>query len=315
VLAVNPSFERSLGYSLHDFESLSLDCVLPPPADAPKLQAVLRKLLRRPSFHGQARAIRKDGSTVEMAFVATPFRARERSGVVFVLADRQAQAAVDLHRQRFLEDLFARHEQERQRLAQELHDETGQSFAALTVGLLNLLDEIEDTNSRARVTALLLQIFEAMEGVRRMAQGLRPAVLDDRGLKAAFEALAREFEHRFGIDVDLHVAGLDDDRLGDETETALFRILQEALTNVGRHSGATTVSVILERGSGQLRLIVEDNGRGLPGGTPEACGECEGFGLRGMRERALLLGGSLVVESLPGSGTTLYVEVPVETVH
>ena len=139
---------------------------------------------------------------------------------------------------------------------------------------------------------------------------LRPTALDDLGLRAALANYINDWSRRAHVSAELHTTGLLDDRLPSETETALYRIAQEALTNVAKHSQAKNVEVILERRADHVLLIIEDDGVGFdPGGAAGAAGQ--GFGLLGMRERAGLIGATLQIESSVGAGTTIFVRMAV----
>jgi signal transduction histidine kinase len=148
-------------------------------------------------------------------------------------------------------------------------------------------------------------VVATLQDVRRLAVELRPKALDDFGLAAALERLVETFGERSGLDVQLE-AQLGDVRLADETETTLYRIVQEALTNIVKHAQAKTVSIILVRRGRRVSVLIEDDGSGfVPGEARE-----DGLGLVGMRERVALIGGKVTIESSPGAGTTLAVEVP-----
>ena len=152
-----------------------------------------------------------------------------------------------------------------------------------------------------------------MESARvdRLTFELRPPALDHIGLHGAITVLAEELSAASGVRVDVHLPGVEGERFGDGIETALYRVVQEALTNVWKHSGAKTASVIVEREGDALRMIVEDDGRGFDGDNALDGEPVRGrFGLLGMRERLALLGGAMHIESEPGSGTTIYVRVP-----
>jgi signal transduction histidine kinase len=219
------------------------------------------------------------------------------------LADRAA-IAVDLS-ERVSRDSVRRvveaQELERARLARELHDETGQALTSILLGL-KPLERSAESGAVALVREL---VVSTLQSVRRLAVELRPSALDDFGLVPAVERLAQTFREQSGLAVDLE-AQLGEDRLHPEAETTLYRVIQEALTNIVKHAGATRVSILLQRKSGAVVAVVEDDGSGFdPGATRE-----DALGLAGMRERVLLVGGRLQVESSPGSGTTLVAEVP-----
>jgi signal transduction histidine kinase len=148
----------------------------------------------------------------------------------------------------------------------------------------------------------------ALDSVHSLALELRPSVLDDLGLVAAVQRQVATYSGRFGLELDFHTSGLDSTRLAPEAETAVYRIVQEALTNVIRHSQATSGSVVLEMRRGLLVAIVEDNGRGFD--VDALLAREQSLGLHGMRERSFLVGGKLTIESSPGSGTTVFVQVP-----
>jgi two-component system, NarL family, sensor histidine kinase DevS len=200
-----------------------------------------------------------------------------------------------------LRRIVAAQELERQRLARELHDETGQALTSILLGLRQL--EGAEPESVAQLREL---VVATLQDVRRLAVELRPKVLDDFGLVPALERLTGAFAEQTGIDVDLE-AGAVSERLPAEVETAIYRIVQESLTNVVKHSRAQRVSVLLTRANGSIKVVIEDDGTGF---DPDAA-RSDGIGLIGMRERIELLDGTLAVESSETSGTTVAVEVPV----
>jgi PAS domain S-box-containing protein len=202
-------------------------------------------------------------------------------------------------------------EEERRRIARELHDETAQSLATLLLGLSALQDVRTLRAARGQARDLHQVATHALAEVRRLAWGLRPSVLDDLGLAAAVERYAEEYGRTRGIAVTVQVAGLDEARLPAPVETALYRILQEALSNVTRHAGARRVQVQLERRSGTVALTVVDDGRGFdPGQSPAPATAARGLGIHSMRERAAVHRGALAIESAPGRGTRVAVEIP-----
>jgi signal transduction histidine kinase len=220
----------------------------------------------------------------------------------------RASVAVDLS-QRIARDAFRRvveaQELERRRLARELHDETGQALTSILLGLKSLEDRLGVDDAREAVADLRELVVATLQDVRRLAVELRPKVLDDFGLVPALERLAESFADQTEIEVRFET-GLGDERLAPEAETALYRIVQESLTNVVKHAHARVVSIVLARKSNAVALVIEDDGQGFdPAGTREG-----GFGLEGMRERIGLLEGRLQVESRAGAGTTIVAEVP-----
>jgi signal transduction histidine kinase len=197
-------------------------------------------------------------------------------------------------------------ELERARLARELHDETGQALTSILLGLKPLERAADTPEGRDSIASLRELVVSTLHEVRRLAVELRPSALDDFGLVPAVERLADTFREQSGIHVDLE-ALLGEERLPADVETALYRVIQEAFTNVIKHSGAKRVSILLQRKNHAVMAVVEDDGTGFdPGGTRD-----DALGLAGMRERVALVGGRLLVESTSGAGTTLFAEVPV----
>jgi signal transduction histidine kinase len=210
----------------------------------------------------------------------------------------------------YLRQIISAQEEERKRIARELHDETGQALASVMVGLRNVEEAPSDAELHARLADLRGVASATLETVRRLALELRPSVLDDLGLVAALRRYAAEYAARFRIPVDVQIVGLDHHRLASEIETALYRIVQEALTNIAKYARATHISVLLERRDDQLTVIIEDNGCGFDAEGVLRSGAAENrLGLYGMRERAELIGGALTIESQTGCGTTIYVRV------
>jgi two-component system, NarL family, sensor histidine kinase DevS len=220
----------------------------------------------------------------------------------------RAAVAVDLS-ERVARDALRRvvsaQELERRRLARELHDETGQALTSILLGLKSLEDADDESDLAESTSRLRELVVTTLQDVRRLAVELRPKALDDFGLVPALERLVETFREQTGIQVDLEPR-LGDDRLPPEVETALYRITQEALTNVVKHAHANRVSIVLTRRDGSVSAVIEDNGRGFA----EEQGSENGLGLLGMRERVALVDGRLSVESSPGAGTTLSIEVP-----
>ena len=220
----------------------------------------------------------------------------ERATVAIDLSERVARDA--------LRRVVAGQELERRRLARELHDETGQALTSILLGLRAIEDKDSEEIGRS-VAELRELVVETLQDVRRLAVELRPKALDDFGLVPALERLAETFAEQTGIRVHLEAA-LGDARLSADVETAVYRIVQEALTNVIKHAQAGTVSVVLTRKGDRVVVVVEDDGKGFdPGRTDDAR-----LGLVGMRERIALVDGRVSVESRPGEGTTIVAEVP-----
>lgn len=201
-------------------------------------------------------------------------------------------------------------EEERQRVARELHDETAQSLTSLLVGLRVVEKATTPQEVAARIAELRVQTARTLEEVRKMAVDLRPSTLDDLGLAAALQWYTGDFARRSPAEVSFRVSGLDD-RLPDEVEVVVYRIIQEALTNVLKHADASQVTVEVVREKGEVLASVLDNGRGFD--VEEMMRSRErGLGLFGMRERVALVGGSLQIDSRPGGNTRVAIRIPLE---
>jgi len=213
-------------------------------------------------------------------------------------------------RGQLLEKVISAQEEERKRIARELHDETGQSLTSLLVGLKAL--EASDNLAQVRQGLQDLKAIAAstLEAVHDLAVELRPSLLDDLGLVAALQRYMRDYAARFNIVADFQTVGLDSHRLAPQVEITLYRIIQEAMINAARHAAAGQVSVLLERRGDSVVAIVEDDGQGFDVKDILNSEMRRRLGLYGMEERATLVGGRLTIESTPGSGTAVFVEVP-----
>ena len=247
---------------------------------------------------------------VLMAFDRRQFDPRFSDGDVRVaesFAGRTA-IAVDLSRRvarETVQRIVEAQELERRRLSHELHDETGQALTSILLGLKTLEEARGQDEFSTAVGQLRELVVATLQDVRRLAVELRPKALDDFGLAPALERLTETFAEQTGIAVELE-SRLPGARLPSEVETVLYRVVQEALTNVVKHARAERVSILLRERDGRVAAVIEDDGRGF---SPEA-ETGEGLGLVGMRERVALVDGRLDVESAAGSGTTIVVEVP-----
>jgi hypothetical protein len=277
-----------------------------------------RKLFDAGHTHSITHERRLDGSAMwvegdYMCFYDSAGRITGHFGVQRDVTDRTL-AAEELERSRGeLRALAARlqttREEERTRIAREIHDELGQALTALKLDLAWLEARPARNNSgafRKGASSITGRIDETMEIVRRIASELRPSVLDQLGLEAAIEWLVQEAAKRTGIAVTLHTDEFPG--LNDQLASHAFRIIQEALTNVTRHSKATRVDVTVRHLGTSIILGVEDNGVGF---TPESLSGLGSLGLVGMRERAMACGGSLTVQGKPGEGTAIVVIIPV----
>jgi len=263
---------------------------------------VLEPLHMEPSAGGLVIALRQDGK----------FRGADREALrAFATSVAQrlaAERSVEIERLRH--GLEAR-ERERTRWAREIHDETVQGLGALRLKLANARDLDDAAGLRHAVDAVLDGLGEEIDGLRHLITELRPAALDDLGLVPALEALTRRAQAIDGLEVASRFdVGSNSERLDPELESTIYRVVQEALTNVGRHAQATRASVEVQQNGDEVLVVVHDNGRGLsaaPSPPPDAA---TGFGTSGMRERAELVGGQIDVRDHPSGGTVVQLRVP-----
>ena len=258
------------------------------------------------SLHQAGEQLHRSGEAREQAALEL----RESEQNYRALAEDLATANEE--RRELLHRTVLAQEAERKRIARELHDSLGQYLTALRLGFDAIAPICAtDATARRRISELKDLTAELGRDFSRMAWELRPMALDDLGLRNAITQYLEEWAERSGLRIDLEIT-LGDRRLPAAVETGLFRVLQEAITNVVKHSGADQVGVILEATDGEVRLIVEDNGRGFQRDecTDIALGKAH-LGLLGVRERLGLVNGSLEVESAPHGGTTVYACVPI----
>jgi PAS domain S-box-containing protein len=205
-------------------------------------------------------------------------------------------------------------ESERQRIARELHDETAQSLATLLINI-DLVDERlgeQGAEVSAGIDRLRSLARRTLDETRALSHNLRPAILDDVGLSAALEWLADDWSRSYPVDVSVDAAAYDSGRLMPSLELTLYRVTQEALANVAKHSGATSVDIVLESDGPHVVLTVSDDGTGFDVAAARPQGAASGLGLFGMRERLDHASGVLSIESKPGQGTTIIAKAPVE---
>ncbi|MEC5384883.1 PAS domain-containing sensor histidine kinase [Uliginosibacterium sp. H3] len=198
-------------------------------------------------------------------------------------------------------------EQEKSRIARELHDELGQSLTALKMDVIALRHEVpaESHHMAERIARIESMLNQTVAATRRISADLRPLMLDDLGLAAAVEWVIQEFTQRSSAECDVVIQGELD--LEDPYATAVFRVLQESLTNIAKHANASRVDVLIERGADKVHLRVQDNGSGFSLESPR---KRNSHGLLGVRERAYLLGGQSQISSTPGLGTIVELWLP-----
>jgi two-component system CheB/CheR fusion protein len=218
---------------------------------------------------------------------------------------------IEADRAQLLREIVATQEQERRRIARELHDQLGQQISALRLGLGALANGADQDVPRSvgRLQQIIAQLDREID---RLAFELRPVALDDLGLLNALQHYVEEWAERASIAAEFQPIGLDGERLPNDIETTVYRVVQEALTNVLKHAAAAHVSVIVERRDAEVRAVVEDDGQGFDVEAQQAARQFHELGLIGMQERAVLVGGWVTIESEPGRGTTVFVRIPLQ---
>ena len=268
------------------------------------------------AYEAEMRLRRADGEYRWFLVRTVPLRDEQRNivkwfGTSTEIEDRKRAEKILFRSFEQLRALTARlqsvREEERARMAREIHDELGQALTAIKIDLASLVNDLPpDQKQAVRVESIMKLIDGTIQTVRRISTELRPGILDDLGLVAAVEWAAEEFEARTGTTCAVSVPP-GDLALDPERATALFRIFQETLTNVARHANATEVDVRLANDKRDVSLEVRDNGKGI---SEEQRVAANALGIRGMLERALLLGGELTINGAPGKGTTVRVRIP-----
>jgi len=231
------------------------------------------------------------------------------AGVTVTAEDVTERKTAERLRRRFIRDTLSAQENERTRIARELHDETGSALTSLMIGLRSLGRMITGEAALTQLHRLQHQLAGSLEEVKRLAHDLHPLALEQLGVGAAIEQHVLEVASRYDFEVKLRLGDLPDD-LPVAVATALYRILQEALVNVEKHAAASHVSVVVDRRADELVMVVEDDGRGIKTQDLEFSVGASGHGLHGIRERVALLSGDLSIEPTPGGGTTLFVKFP-----
>ena len=209
-----------------------------------------------------------------------------------------------------LEDVLQAQDEERRRIARELHDEAGQALASVLVGLREVEEETDPEVISKKAQALQRIVSATLEDLSRLVRGLHPQVLDNLGFRAAIERHAAEVSRVHGLTVDVEFVGETQGDLTMGTSTALYRLVQEALTNAVRHGKAQSVSLVVLRDGEGIDVTVEDDGCGFDVHEDAGGMASPGLGLRSIRERVALLGGSVEIDSTPGVGATLIARVP-----
>ena len=302
--------EDLIGRRIHDLTHHTRRDGVPCPIDACSLSQAYRT--------GQACRVdddamwRRDGNCFPAEFSSSPlYEGGILTGAVIAFRDITERKRTEDLRTYLLDRLMRAQEEERQRIARELHDDTEQALASLLLGLRNVEALTTLDTIRAHTAKLRQVAAQTLDELQRLVQGLRPALLDEMGLAAALQHLCADVAQAHGMRVELHVGQLAGLHLPPAVETALYRIVQEALTNIAKHAHAATAGVLIQPTASSVRLVVEDNGCGFdPEAVRRTAAQTGCLGLYGMQERAKLFGGLFTVESAQARGTTVHVEIP-----
>ncbi|MDP3063936.1 MAG: PAS domain S-box protein [Chloroflexota bacterium] len=314
IIAANISFVALTGYNLDELSSIkAVDLITHGCVDAVREK---EDVLRSDGLVGclsEVTLVMKDGSQALVQLSTTPvFSAGERVAIQHIARDVTMERRMQENLRFHLQEVTRAQEEERKRIARELHDDTVQALVVLSRQLEDLTSRCCGLaeEERALLESLRQHTNNTMEGVRRLSQDLRPPILDHLGLLPTLEWLASDIATRSGIRVEVKMCG-EARRLAAEVELTLFRIVQEALQNVWRHSEATSAEMAVESGQNEIHIAVRDNGKGfdVPSSARDLV-KAGKLGLAGMEERARLVGGTLSVQSEPGKGTVVTVVVP-----
>ena len=311
---VNRAWEQTLGWTLDEIRTGNVDILVECYPDPNDLKRVLRHISRATTEWNEFKTAVRDGRVIDTCWANVQLSDGSSIGIGQDITDRkewEARVRATADQLRALSaSTQAGREEERTRVARTIHDELGSAFTALKwelevvdKALSKPLDAEATAALQAKIAAMMKLADSTINTVRRIAWELRPSILDDLGLVEAIEWQTRQFEARTGI-VCQRQEFLDDVHFNEEQSTAIFRIFQEAMTNILRHASATRVDITMTQELGEFVLTVSDNGAGI---KPV---EKSGLGILGMQERVHLLGGEIQIHGLEGAGTTVVLRIP-----
>lgn len=312
VIGANPALEKLSGWSSQELighKHICEICIgMATCSDDVTCTECFFKQSQMPSFEMKIRT--KEGSEFPIAASSTRLPSENGGAMVLILRDMTIQHHTERqrNRQKLTNYVIHAQEEERKRISRELHDGVGQAMYSILVGL-NVVGRLDlDEQVKNLLTDVQEMTARAMEEVKRMAVELRPSALDDLGLLPAIRSYLKRYEQTFGIEATIQHIGAKR-RYSNAEETALYRILQEAMTNAAKYADANLIRVTLEDEGDRLTLTVTDDGKGF---DPEKIkSQGTGLGLYGMRERTLLLGGTVEIRSRMGEGTLIRATIPI----
>jgi PAS domain S-box-containing protein len=311
---VNPMIEVLFGFAREELLDELVEMLVPEVFRGAHLEhrsRYMRNPHARPMGVGlELRGRRKDGSEFPMEISLSPWVTDLEGGLRVVCTVRDITDRKRL--QDFSEGALRSVEEERQRISRELHDDTAQRLATLMLRVRLIGREPNPERVSTLLVELREEILDAAEGVKRIARGLRPPELEEVGLGLALASHARSLREGAGFEVDVDVEPVEH-LLTLDAKLALYRIIQESLSNSVRHSGAGTARVLVRAEGEMVVATVEDDGRGFS--SAKIADKGAGLGLVGMQERALMMGGRVTVDSTPGEGTRVRIEVPSSAVE
>jgi PAS domain S-box-containing protein len=314
ILDANRACAQLTGYNLEELRHMNVSSFLLDDGMALARQ-VRDRLLRGEvvDMHYEQKSVRRDG-TVAILKLSSNLITSDGKPTAFQHIIRDVTEEKKLHENLrfYVQQVVRAQEEERKRIARELHDDTAQDLGSLSREVDNFIRKKTylSPSEIAFLNYLRQQLNRSLQEIYRFSQNLRPSIIDDLGLLPALRSLVKEMEEQDRIKAELEVLGIER-RFTPEVELLIFRIVQEALSNVRRHACASRAWVVMECSEGKTRLTIGDNGRGLE--LPERVDDLPRsgkLGLAGIQERARLLGGTLELQSTPGNGTTVIVEIP-----
>src|SRR5579862_1210273 len=315
ILAVNAAAVNEYGYSRDEFAAMELSQIF-----ASEDTAGLDRLLREPHLHSASNKIckhlSKHGGLIDVEMISAPLRLNDQNARLVIVQNvterlsRQAAEQRAVIQRLVLDRTLHIQEEERRRIARELHDEAGQLLTSLLVGLRTLSDSRRLTDAKKQAKAMREIASIAIEELSRLARGLHSSVLDDLGLDAAVRRYTEDFATMHHIECTVNVSHGDGSYLSRDAQINIYRIVQEALTNVARHSHATRVFVTVREKDSELLIEIQDNGCGLSHHQPGS-DLSQHLGIESMRQRAAILGGELKLISGSRQGLNVTVRIPV----